>query len=152
MKKFLLVVFAFLALQLGALADEVQDVKDFFQSYVDAANSYSPTVINYYLPNARIIRVVNKPDGTKVSVNFPMSEYAKQMKIGAAGGKLVGYKNKYTNRNVSKIGEAYKLTATRTPGTDAVGLPCSFIIVKSGNGYKFKEESMDTKVQKFLKK
>lgn len=152
MKKFLLIVFAFLALQLGALADDFQDVKDFFQGYVDAANSYSPSVVNYYLPNAKIIRVVRKPDGTKVSVDFPMSEYAKQMKIGAAGGKLVGYKNKYTNRNVSKVGEAYRLTATRTPGADTVGLPCSFVIVKSGNSYKFKEESMDTNVQKFLRK
>ena len=151
LKKLFLTLFAILLFQTGAFADEITDVKNFFQSYVDAANSYSHKVVDFYLPNAKITRVVHKKDGTKVAKNFPMSEYAKQMKMGAAAGKIAGYKNTYTNRVVTKVGNDFKLSATRTPGDDKTGLPCHFIITNTPSGYKFKEESMDTTVQKFLK-
>ena len=40
----------------------------FFNKYIDAANSYSETITDFYSPNAKIIRVVMKPDGTTATV------------------------------------------------------------------------------------
>jgi hypothetical protein len=118
---------------------------------VNAANSYSATVPDYYLPNAKITRVVNKPDGTKVSVPFPMSAYVSQMKKSSGLAKLVHYTNRYEDVKVTKIGEDYKINATRIPMKDKTGLPFYFIVTKTKDGYKIKEESMDTKVQDFLR-
>ncbi len=149
-KKILLILCAFLCLQTFVFADET-DVRNFFNSYVEAANSYSTNIPDYYLPNARIIRVVHKPDGTKVKVLFPMSAYTEQMKKSSGLAKLVRYSNRYENVKISPVGEDYKITATRIPMKDKVGLPFHFIVTETNDGYKVKEESMDTKVQDFLK-
>ena len=60
------------------------------------------------------------------------------------------YKNRYENQKVTKSGSDYKLSAIRIPRNDKTGLPAHFIITKTKNGFKIKEEYMGTNVQKFL--
>ena len=51
MKKFLSIVFLFgifLTTGLQAFADDAADAKAFFENYVKAANSYSPTIEKMY--------------------------------------------------------------------------------------------------------
>ena len=78
---------------LQAFADSAQEALNFFNSYVSAANSYSPTVAGMYSPSAKIIRQVVKPNGELVNVSTNTATYIKQMKIGQAGAKMRGYKN-----------------------------------------------------------
>ena len=54
---------------------------DFFNSYVNAANTYSDTITEMYSPNAKIIRQVIKPDGTTQNVYTNTDTYITQMKI-----------------------------------------------------------------------
>ena len=134
-----------------AFADELEDVQKFFDNYVQAANSYSKTVVDYYLPNATNVRVVLKPDGTTQSVNFPMERYKKELKKGQPLARLSRYKNKYTEKKFEKLPDGdYKISALRTPNGDKKALPFYFIVTKTENGWKVKEESMQTTVQKFL--
>ena len=134
-----------------AFADELEDVQKFFDNYVQAANSYSKTVVDYYLPNANIVRVVLKPDGTTQSVNFPMERYKKELKKGQPLARLSRYKNKYTEKKFEKLPDGdYKISALRTPNGDKKALPFYFIVTKTENGWKVKEESMQTTVQKLL--
>ena len=150
-KNFLLIISAFLFFNLPSSADELTDVQTFFENYIKSANSYSKSVVNYYMPDARIIRVVVKPDGTKESVNFSMDRYKKELKKGLPLARLSKYKNKYTNKNFEKLGNGdYKITALRTPNGDKKGLPFYFIVTNTDDGWKVKEESMDTTVQKSL--
>ena len=151
MKKIFLIILSLICFQGFVLADDVSDVRTFFNNYVKDANSFSPSILNYYLPNARIIRVVHKKEGGLVSIDFPMSAYADQLKKGEKLAKMVGYSNKYTNINVKKLTNGnYKISAIRTPMKDKTGLPFHFIVTKTNSGYKVAEESMDTTVQKFL--
>jgi hypothetical protein len=151
-RKILLTLATVFTVALGCFAAEVDDVKAFFNAYVNAANTYSKEVPNYYLSNAKIIRTVLRPDGSKASLTIPMDEYLKQMKMGQAGAKVMRYKNTYTNLQVTKIkDDEYKVSAKRFPNKDKEGLSCYFIVVKTDAGYKFKVEQMDTKVQTFLK-
>ena len=91
---------------IAVFADDVKDAVKTFNSYVNDANTYSPTVENYYSPSAKIIRQVVKPDGTTKDVVTDTQTYIKQMKIGQAGAKLKRYKNTYTNniRHNKKVG------------------------------------------------
>jgi hypothetical protein len=73
------------------------------------------------------------------------------MKKSSGLAKLVHYTNRYEDVKVTKIGEDYKINATRIPMKDKTGLPFYFIVTKTKDGYKIKEESMDTKVQDFLR-
>ena len=68
MKKILVILSLFLVSTLIAFADNKQEAIDFFNNYVNAANTYSTTVASMYSPDARIIRQVLKPDGTTVDV------------------------------------------------------------------------------------
>lgn len=134
-----------------AFADELEDVQKFFDNYIKAANSYSKTVTDFYLPDANIVRVVIKPDGATQSVNFPMERYKKELKKGQPLARLSRYKNKYTDKKFEKLSDGdYKITALRTPNGDKKALPFYFIVTKTENGWKVKEESMQTTVQKFL--
>ena len=133
-----------------ANADELTDVKTFFDKYVNAANAYEKNIPDYYLKNAKIVRVVHKKDGTKQSVVIPFDRYLSEMKKGEALAKATRYKNTYLDRKYDKIGADYKVSATRIPRNDKTGLPSHFIITKTQNGWKIKEESMDTTVQSFL--
>ena len=86
-----------------------------------------------------------------ISLSLIVKNYVDQLKKGAKLAKMVGYSNKYTNIDVKKInGSDYKISAIRTPMKDKKGLPFYFIVTKTDKGYKVKEESMDTTVQKFL--
>lgn len=135
-----------------ALADDSQEALKFFNSYVTAANSYSPTITTMYSPNAKIIRQVVKPDGTLVNVNTDTATYIKQMKLGQAGAKLRKYKNTYTNVSVTSAGNgAYKISSLRQPSGETYKLK-TYMVVKKVNGkWQITEEMMQTKVQTFLK-
>ncbi len=154
MKKIItLMIYAFVAgfFVQNAFADELQDVQDFFENYIKAANSYSKTVTDFYLPDAKIIRVVLKPEGDTQSVDFPMERYKKELKKGQPLARLSKYKNKYTDKKFEKLSNGdYKISALRTPNGDKRALPFYFIVTKTEEGWKVKEESMQTTVQKFL--
>ena len=149
-KKILMSVLCLLAFFGCAWADEMSDVQSFFNSFVNASNTYSTTLPSYYVNNAKIVRIVHKPDGTKQAVVIPFDRYLQELKKGAALARTVRYKNRYENQKVTKVGNDYKLSAIRIPRNDKSGLPAYFIITKTQNGWKIKEESMGTNVQKFL--
>lgn len=149
-KKLILSLALLLGFTFAAWADEVQEVQQFFDSFVNASNTYATNLPSYYVPNAKIVRVVHKPDGTKHPVVIPFDRYLLELKKGAALAKTVRYKNRYENQKVTKVGNDYKLSAIRIPRNDKTGLPASFIITKTPQGWKIKEESMGTNVQKFL--
>ena len=105
MRKILSVIFIFgmfLSFGLKAFADEANEALAFFNRYVEAANSYSPTITKMYSPDAKIIRQVIKPDGTLVDLNTDTSTYITQMKLGQATARLRKYKNTYRKITVAK--------------------------------------------------
>lgn len=142
----------FITTGLQAFADDAQEALKFFNSYVTAANSYSPTLTTMYSPSAKIIRQVVKPNGELVNVNTDTATYIKQMKLGQAGAKLRNYKNNYTNVSVASVGNgAYKVSSLRQPSGENYKLK-TYMIVKKVNGkWQITEEMMQTKVQTFLK-
>ena len=130
---------------------EAEEIEEFFNSYVDSANNYKDDLVDKYAENAKIERVVIKPDGSKQAVRIPMERYIKELKIGKKTAKLVNYKNTYTNRKFLKTGDnEYKIKTIRIPFKDKTGLSAEFKIIKTKNGLKIAEESMETNVQKFL--
>ena len=150
MKKILLIILSMVFIPLYALADDATEIKNVFNSYVNDANSYSRSLPNYYINNAKIIRVVNKRRGGQQSIVIPYDRYLKELNGHSALAKAVNYKNKYVNIKVSKHNNGYKLTATRIPRNDKTGLPCHFVYIKQDGAWKIKEESMTTNVQTFL--
>jgi len=152
LKKLLLTVCTLLIASTAVFADDTAEVKAFFDKYVSMANTYDKGLIGLYQPNAKIIRVVIKKDGTTQAVPFPMSEYAKQLKIGEKTAKLVRYKNTYTSPTITKVANGYKIDTLRTPSREKYKIPAHFIVAKNSQGqWKIVEESMHTKVQDFLK-
>ena len=152
MKKIIALITALL-IGTGAFAMTADDALSFFAKYVNAANSQSPKIIDYYEPNARIIRVVVLPDGKTESVTTDMREYTRQLKIGANLAKLNKYKNFYTDRKVTKVGNDYKITCQRQPSTSDYKLTANFVIGTDANGnMKIKEEMMYTKQTAILRK
>ncbi len=153
MRKFFVLLILGICINLQCFADEIQDVQCFFNEYIDAANSYSSDYFKYYSDNAKIIRVVEKPDGTKESVNIPIERYKSEAKKSTKLMKLRKYKNHYFNVKITRFGKDYKVAALRMPSTSDYKIPAHFIIGKDNNGnWKIKEESMNTKVQRFLDK
>lgn len=150
LKKIILTLFFAFVFAPGVFADEISDVKTFFNNFVNASNTYATNLPSYYVPNAKIVRVVYKPDGTTQDVVIPFDRYLQELKKGAVLAKTVKYKNRYENQKVTKSGSDYKLSAIRIPRNDKTGLPAHFIITKTKNGFKIKEEYMGTNVQKFL--
>ena len=133
-------------------ADETDEVKEFFNDYVQSANSYERDSFKYYSDNAKIVRIVEKPDGTLQSVNIPLERYKKEAAKSVFLAKLRRYKNKYFNIRVSKHGDDYRLSAERMPSLSSYKIPAEFIIGKDNSGnWKIKEEYLNTKVQRFLK-
>ena len=155
MKTFLSIFLMFGALILTgtqAFADDATDARAFFDSYVNAANNYSPTIETMYSPKAKIIRQVVKPDGTLVDVNTDTATYMKQLKLGQAGAKLRKYKNIYSDIKVEKFGTGYKVSSLRQPSGETYKLKTYMIVTKQPNGkWLITEEMMQTKVQTFLK-
>lgn len=130
---------------------EAKEVEQFFNSYVDSANNYKDDLISHYTKDAKIERVVIKPDGSKQKVEIPMERYVKELKLGKNTAKLVNYKNTYTNKKYEKTGEnEYKIKSTRIPFRDKKGLNAEFTVVKTPSGLKIAQEMMETKVQRFL--
>ena len=135
-----------------AFADSAQEALNFFNSYVSAANSYSPTVATMYSPNAKIIRQVVKPNGELVNVSTNTATYIKQMKIGQAGAKMRGYKNTYTNVSVTSLGNGtYKISSLRQPKGETYKLKTYMIVKKINGKWQITEEMMQTKEQIFLR-
>lgn len=135
-----------------AFADEVSDVRAFFDSYVKAANSYSKRLPEYYSTDAKIIRVVIKPNGEKESVEFKVQDYLTQLRKRSKIARIVRYKNRYEDVHVTDLGNnKFKVRALRYPMRDKKGLNFYFIVEDTENGLKVIEESMETNVQDFLK-
>lgn len=152
MKKLLSILFILIVTGLSAYAGNSQEALKFFNSYVSAANSYSPTVATMYSPSAKIIRQVVKPDGTLVNVNTDTATYIKQMKLGQAGAKMRGYKNNYTEVSVKDLGNgSYKISSLRQPSGEKYKLKTYMIVKKENGSWKIIEEMMQTKVQTFLR-
>ena len=107
MKKILLTTLALIGLSLSVLADDKTDVLTTFESYVNDANSYATTIPDYYIKNAKIIRVVNKKQGGQASVIIPFDRYLKEIQTHAKVAKVANYKNRYENRKISQIGVDY---------------------------------------------
>ena len=153
MKKILLTTLAFLMMSLSVFADDRQGALNFFNGYIKAANTYSPTVPEMYSPNAKIIRQVVKPDGTTQNVETDTATYIKQMKLGQAGAKLRHYTNSYSNVTVTPLGNnKYKVSSLRQPSGESYKLKTYMVVQKQANGkFIIVEEMMQTKVQTFLK-
>lgn len=150
MKKFLM---ALLLLVVGtcAFAGEQDDVLKFFNSYVNAANTYQKNIPSYYAPNAKIIRVVIKKDGTTASRVTNMARYKSELVTNASIAKIRNYKNYYSDIKITKQGADYKISCMRKPSLSDYKIPAHFVIGKDSSGkYKIKEESMHTKMQIFL--
>jgi len=150
MKKILLLLLTLFCLTLTVKADDAADVLATFDKFVNDANNYSANLPSYYINNARIIRVVNKKQGGQKAVLIPYDRYLKELKGHSKLAKATGYKNRYTNRKVTKVNNDYKVTALRIPRNDKTGLSAHFIFTKVGSSWKIKEESMTTNVQTFL--
>ena len=151
-KIFLSFLFILFFIPFSTANDDITSIKKFFNIYVDSANNYKDDYFDYYCPNAKIIRVVEKDDGTLESVNIPLERYKKEAKKSRKLARLRKYKNTYFNIEIIPFGSDYKLTTLRMPSTSDYKIPAHFIIGKDSAGnWKIKEESMNTKVQKFLK-
>ncbi len=149
-KLFLILSMVIMGATIAFANDNKTEVLNTFDKYVNDANSYSENLANYYVDNAKIIRVVNRKQGGQKTVIIPFDRYVKELKQHAALAKTVKYKNTYTNRKVEKINKDYKVSAKRIPRNDKTGLDCYFIFTKTNSGWKIKEESMTTNVQTFL--
>ncbi|MBR6126182.1 hypothetical protein IKQ21_00700 [bacterium] len=153
MKKFLLSIAVLVMSMISVYADNRQDALNFYNNYINAANSYSDSVTSMYSPNAKIIRQVVKPDGSLVDVYTNTSTYIKQMKIAQAGAKLRQYKNFYSNIKITKIdNDTYKISSLRQPIGETYKLKTYAVVKKQSNGtWLIIEEMMQTKQQIFLK-
>ena len=146
MKKVLILLAVFLFGAIQAFADDAADAKAFFNKYVNAANTYSTTIPDFYSPDAKIIRQVVKPDGTLVNVSTNTATYMKQLKLGQATARLRKYKNAYRNITVTKVANGYKVSAERQPTGETYWLKTYQIVQKQPNGqWKVVEELMQTK-------
>jgi len=152
MKKYILTLLSLILVSSSVFADDKQEALNFFNSYVDAANNYSPAVADMYSPSAKIIRQVVKPDGTTANATTDTATYIKQMKIGQAGAKLRKYKNNYTNIVATPVEGGYKISSLRQPSGEDYKLKTYMIVKKQPNGnWLITEELMQTKVQTFLR-
>ncbi|MBQ2644341.1 hypothetical protein IJG14_02050 [bacterium] len=153
MKKILVFLFLFLfanILPTQAKATNEQ-VKAFFNAYVQAANNFENVFDKYYVSNPVIIRVVEKKDGTTQSVRVPLKTYLEEGAKGRKIGKMIGYKNNYINIKITPYGNDFKVSAIRVPSPGGK-YPAHFIIGEDSSGkLKIKEESMNTPRQEFLK-
>lgn len=150
-------IFAFLFISLYfttgiAFAENSAEALKFFRNYVNAANSYSNTLVDMYSPDAKIIRQVIKPDGEPVDIETDTATYIKQLRLGQKTAKLRRYKNTYSNIKTEKVPNGYKISALRQPSGEKYKLKSYMIITKQSDGeWKITEELMQTKVQLFLK-
>ena len=152
MKKFLLSIFILLFFSLVVYADGRQEALDFFNNYVNAANTYSNSIVDMYSPNAVIIRQVVKPDGTTANAYTDTATYLRQMRLSSAAAQVKKYKNTYRNITVTPVDRGYKISSERQPSGETYWLKTYQIIKKQPDGkWLITEEMMQTKVQTFLR-
>jgi len=153
MKKLLISLAVLMFTSLSVFADGKQEALDFFNGYVNAANTYSDSVGKMYSPTAKIIRQVVKPDGSTVDVDTDTATYLRQLKLGQAGAKLRKYKNTYTNIHVTPLSNgSYKISSLRQPTGETYKLKTYMVVKKQPDGkWLITEELMQTKVQTFLR-
>ena len=153
MRKIFFTILSLLLISLSVFADDKQDALKAFNSYVNAANTYSNEVTTFYTPSAKIIRQVIKPDGGLVDVLTDTATYVKQMKISQTVAKARKYKNNYTNVVVTPISAGkVKISSVRHPSVDNDSLKAYMIFQKQPNGkWMIIEEMMQTRQQIFLK-
>lgn len=152
MKKILSLLIIILCSTTQVFADDSETVKTKFNNYVNAANTYNPSLVNFYSPNAKIIRQVVKPDGTTANATTDMATYAKQMKISQGTAKMRNYKNRYKNITTTKVNNGIKVSALRQPMNETYWLKSYQIWQKQPNGnWIIVEEMMQTKQQIFLR-
>lgn len=150
--KNLLIAFMVMIVGLGAFADDKSDALAFFNSYVQASNSYSSSLLNMYSDNAKIVRQVVKPDGTLVNVPFSVTDYKSQLRLSSKLAKIRHYKNYYSDISVTKVANGYKIDAMRKPSLSDYKLRASMVVQKqSGGNWLIVQETMQTKEQIFLK-
>jgi len=151
MKKLLLTLFV-LVFGMGVFAADQDDALKFFNSFIYASNSYSPTVPELYSDDAKIIRQVVKPDGSLVNVPFSIDSYRSQMKFSGKLAKMKKYKNAYYDIKISKVPNGYKIDSLRKPSLSDYKLKSSMVVQKQPDGkWLIVEEMMQTKEQIFLK-
>lgn len=151
MKKLIITIIILMS-GLNVFAGEKDDALKFFNSFVNASNTYSADVLDMYADNARIIRQVVKPNGELVNAYFSVKDYKGQMRFNAKIAKLRNYKNYYSNIDVTKASNGYKVSAMRKPSTSDYKLKAYSIVQKQPDGkWLIVEEMMQTKEQIFLK-
>lgn len=129
-----------------------EEARNFFNSYVNAANTYSPSLLSMYSNNAKIYREVVKPNGQLVDVPFTVQDYKKQMKISQAVAKMRKYKNFYSDIQITPVSNGFKITAKRKPSLSNYKLDMTMVVQKQANGkWLIVEETMQTKEQIFLR-
>ena len=125
---------------------------NFFNNYVQKANSYSNDIASLYSPSAKIIRQVVKPDGTTADAITNSATYIKQMRISQSIAKMRKYKNTYSNITVTQLQNGtYKISALRSPMQDNDRLKTYMIIKKINGKWIIVEELMQTRQQIFLR-
>ncbi len=152
MKKYLTILLMLLLSSGKVFADNQTEAVSFFNSYVEAANTYSQELPNFYSPSARIIRQVIKPDGELVNRETDVDRYVNEMKKSQALAKVRKYKNNYSDISAIKINDStYKVTALRQPTGETYKLKTYMIVQKQSSGkWLIIEEMMQTKVQLLL--
>ena len=152
MKKFFIMMVAMIMGVSVANAATTDQVRTFFNAYVAASNNFESNVFTkYYAQNPKIIRVVQKKDGTTQSVVVPKDRYLAEAAKGRNLGKALRYKNNYSNVKITPYGKDFKVTAMRNPSPGG-SFPAHFIIGDVNGSLKIKEESMNTPRQEFLGK
>ncbi len=149
----ILVLLVLILMSVGvANATTTEQVRTFFNEYVAASNNFESDVFTkYYAQNPKIIRVVQKKDGTTQSVVVPKDRYLAEAAKGRALGKAMRYKNNYSNVKITPYGNDFKVSATRNPSPGG-SFAAHFIIGDVNGSLKIKEESMNTPRQEFLGK
>lgn len=152
MKKVLFLLVLFLSTSVAVFADNQTEAVEFFNKYVNAANTYSQELPSFYSPKARIIRQVIKPDGELVDKETDVARYVSEMKKSQALAKMRKYKNNYSDIKAVKINNnTYKVTALRQPTGETYKLKTYMVLEKQANGnWQIIEEMMQTKVQMML--
>lgn len=153
MKKILLTLLAVITVGTSVFAASTkQEALNFFNSYINAANSYNPAVTTMYSPSARIIREVVKPDGTIVTRVTNTQRYISEMRKSQIVAKVRNYKNTYTNIKVEQTGtDTYKISSLRQPSGESYKLKAYTVVKKQPNGkWLITEEMMQTKVQMLI--
>lgn len=149
--KFLIPIIVSILTVTTVFAQNTQDEIDFFNQYVNYANTYNPKLLNMYSPNAKIIRNVIKPSGKIETVIVPTKKYFHELKIGQKTAKLRRYKNTYRNISAQETSDGIKISAERQPSKETYWLPMYQIIQPTDSGLKITEEMMQTKVQSFIR-